>query len=74
LRPKAAKIIPKIDERFIIEHPLRGSMIQITASVIAIKAFAAPLFSLLAILAAYELVDTLIKSLRNSITLYKLSP
>jgi hypothetical protein len=23
LRAKAAKIIPKIDERFIIEHPLR---------------------------------------------------
>lgn len=53
---------------------LRGSMIQIVASVIAVKAFAAPLFSLLAILATYELVDTLIKSLRNSITLYEFYP
>ena len=53
---------------------LRGSMIQIAASVIAIKVFAVPLFSLLAILATYELVDTLIKSLRNSITLYEFHP
>ena len=53
---------------------LRGSMIQIAASVIAIKIFAVPLFSLLAILATYELVDTLIKSLRNSITLYEFHP
>jgi hypothetical protein len=50
---------------------LRGSMTQIAASVIAIKVFAIPLFSLLAILATYELVDTLVKSLRNSITLYE---
>lgn len=53
---------------------LRGSMIQITASIIAIKVFAVPLFSLLAILATYELVDTLMKSLRNSITLYEFYP
>jgi hypothetical protein len=53
---------------------LRGSMIQITASIIAIKVFAVPLFSLVAILATYELVDTLIKSLRNSITLYEFHP
>ena len=53
---------------------LRGSMIQIAASVIAIKVFAVPLFSLLAILASYELVDTLIKSLRNSIKLYEFHP
>lgn len=50
---------------------LRGSMIQIIASIIAIKLFAAPIFALLAIFATYELVDTLIKSIKNSITLYE---
>lgn len=53
---------------------LRGSMVQILASVIAIKFFAVPIFLLLAILATYELADTLIKSLKNSITFYELYP
>lgn len=53
---------------------LRGSMIQIAASIIAIKIFSVPLFSLLAILATCELADTLIKSLNNSITLYEFLP
>lgn len=51
---------------------LRGSMIQMAASIIAIKVFAAPLFSLLALPAIYELVDILIKSHRNSIAIYEL--
>ena len=53
---------------------LRGSMVQMIASITAIKVFAVPLFSLLAILATYELVDTLIKSIRNSITFYEFHP
>ena len=51
-----------------------GSMIQIAVSIIAIQAFATPLFLLLAILATCELAYTLINSLRNRVTLYEFHP
>jgi hypothetical protein len=50
---------------------LRGSMTQLIICIIAVKAFSLPLFSLLAILATYEMVDTLYKGLANRITLYE---
>lgn len=53
---------------------LRGSMIQIMVCLIAMKIFAAPMFLSLGILAGYEMVDTLIKSLRNTVIFYEFYP
>lgn len=53
---------------------LRGSLIQIIATILAVKTFAVPLFSTLAIIATYELIDTFIRSLKNSVTFYEFFP
>lgn len=59
---------------------LRGSMIQIIVgsilitSAIAIQMFTIPLFSLLTILATYEMVDTFVKGFKNSVTFYEFYP
>ena len=53
---------------------LRGSMIQIVVSIIAIKVLASPIFALITLLAAYEMADTLIKSLKHHVTYYKFYP
>ena len=53
---------------------LRGSLVQIAASTIAIKTLALPIFSLLAIVAGFEMVDTFIKIVRNPATVYEFHP
>lgn len=49
---------------------LRGSLIQMMASVIAVKVFALPLFSIIGIVATYELINTAILGLKNPVTIY----
>jgi len=53
---------------------LAGSLVQIAVSIIAIVAFATPLFLLLGILATCELAYTLINSIRNRVILYEFHP
>jgi hypothetical protein len=53
---------------------LRGSMVQIMVSLIAIKLFALPTFSWVSLLATYEMVDTLAKGIINRVTLYEFYP
>ncbi len=52
---------------------LRGAMIQMIATVIAVKVFAAPIFLVLTLLAMYELADTYIKS-QKSVTFFDFYP
>lgn len=53
---------------------LRGSMVQTVACIVASKIYKLPIFSIIGILAMYEILDTGFKALTNKVSVYKLSP
>lgn len=50
---------------------LGGSIVQLSASIIAVKTFAVLFFSITYLLASYELINTVLICLKNSIVYYE---